>query len=566
MANGLRSSSLRRALLGVLTCLVALTTSPVLASGAPTILFTIKGGGWGHGIGMSQWGARGYALKTNPDTGKPYSYKAILSHYYQGTKVDTWANKTAITTLRRVRVNIDKDAHSRSSWWLSSGSDSAVTIWQTSSPDVKIVLPKTKTYWIVTASGDTQVRDDYLDPSTGKHKPHPSKVLKKFDGECTVSTGGLVRIKNSSGPYGHANIVWRGSMHFVPTTSSASKAINYVKLEEYLYGVVPRESPASWPAEALKAQAVAARSYAFQDVVEGRTLYCTTRSQVYGGQSRPSAQHEYESTTAAVDATRGQLVWYGSGKEPIKTFFFSSSGGRTANVEDVWTSSEPTPYYTSVADADQASPNYRWTYGPMMTSKLSPLIRAYVGSAKSAPAPYVIRNISLVQPASGYARYANVQWSNGVTYQIKGDQLRGALGLKSTHFGISARHEDTSKALARSSSWVTHSTSKSDNGTYLISKTKGANATLTFRGSSVKWVALKKDHYGKANVYIDGTYVETVDLYSATSTYRQTVFSESGLSDGEHKLTVKVRGDKRSAAEGTWISIDAFDVVGGKAP
>jgi len=146
-----------------------------------------------------------------------------------------------------------------------------------------------------------------------------------------------------------------------------------VTLKHYLYGVVPRESPASWKPEALKAQAVVAHSYAKAEVDpdddgvrnSASALYCTTSDQVYGGHSRLSqgvvVPHEQVSTNAAVDATLGKLVKYGT--TIVQTFFFSASGGHTANIEDSWSYSTPRPYYTGVDDPYEATPHRRTARG-----------------------------------------------------------------------------------------------------------------------------------------------------------------------------------------------------------
>ena len=115
------------------------------------------------------------------------------------------------------------------------------------------------------------------------------------------------------------------------------RAINMVGLEQYLYGVVPSEMPYTWAPEALKAQAIAARSYALATRRTGAfDLYPDTRSQVYLG-----IEHEKPSTNAAVNATAGQVVLYDG--QVAKTYFFSSSGGRTASAEDVWGEPVPVP-------------------------------------------------------------------------------------------------------------------------------------------------------------------------------------------------------------------------------
>ena len=135
--------------------------------------------------------------------------------------------------------------------------------------------------------------------------------------------------------------------------------INAVDVDDYVKGVVPLESPASWPIEALKAQAVAARTYALTTSKGGTGWdhYTDTRSQVYGGVGAEQA-----STNAAVDATAGQLVTYNG--EPVATYFFSTSGGRTEDVENTSLGTAPMPWLKSVRDKyDSVSPRHRW--GPI---------------------------------------------------------------------------------------------------------------------------------------------------------------------------------------------------------
>jgi len=122
---------------------------------------------------------------------------------------------------------------------------------------------------------------------------------------------------------------YRGSIQ-IDVTAGKLRAINMVGLEQYLYGVVPSEMPFRWLPEALKAQAVVARSYALATRRTGAfDLYPDTRSQVYLG-----IEHEKPSTNAAVNATAGQVVLYEG--QVAKTYFFSTSGGRTMSAEDAW--------------------------------------------------------------------------------------------------------------------------------------------------------------------------------------------------------------------------------------
>lgn len=143
---------------------------------------------------------------------------------------------------------------------------------------------------------------------------------------------------------------YRGGVSLLPKTSGKVAIINNLELEDYLKGVIPNEMPASWHKEALKAQAIVARSYAANSM----SLKNTTASQVYKGYTSEDAR-----TNQAVDETAGILVKY-NGK-PIQTFFYSTSGGRTANVGDVWNSNQASfPYLISVDDPYENSPHSNW--------------------------------------------------------------------------------------------------------------------------------------------------------------------------------------------------------------
>ncbi|WNS75108.1 SpoIID/LytB domain-containing protein [Bacillus sp. DTU_2020_1000418_1_SI_GHA_SEK_038] len=160
--------------------------------------------------------------------------------------------------------------------------------------------------------------------------------------EKISSSTSLVRVSNG--------ITYRGSFFLKPNGSKV-EIINILDMEDYLKGVVPSEMPASFHKEALKAQAISARSYAANTLM----LTSTAASQVYRGYSGEDAR-----TNAAIKETEGMLVKY-NGK-PIQTFFFSTSGGRTANVGDVWNSKqEHFPYLVSVDDPYESSPFSNWT-------------------------------------------------------------------------------------------------------------------------------------------------------------------------------------------------------------
>jgi stage II sporulation protein D len=141
-----------------------------------------------------------------------------------------------------------------------------------------------------------------------------------------------------------------------PAALGGLNVVNALGLEDYVRGVVSAESPSTWPADALKAQAVAARTYAITTSKSGDGFdqYADTRSQVYRGVAA-----ETPTTDAAVSETSGEVVTYQG--RPVVTYFFSTSGGRTENAEYGFPGGEPSPWLKSVEDPyDDVSPRHRW--------------------------------------------------------------------------------------------------------------------------------------------------------------------------------------------------------------
>jgi SpoIID/LytB domain protein len=189
-----------------------------------------------------------------------------------------------------------------------------------------------------------------------------------------------------------------------------------VGLEDYLKGVVPAEMPSSWHAEALKSQAVAARSYALSHRATAKPydLYSDTRSQVYAG-----IAVEKPTTSAAIDATAGQVLLY-NGKI-ADTLFSSSSGGRTAANAEAFAGSRPVPYLVSVADPYDFSPYKNW--GPVGVSG------ADVAKALNLKGP--VLDLTPTLGPSKRLVTASLRLPVG-SIVVSGSQLRSALGLRST--------------------------------------------------------------------------------------------------------------------------------------
>ncbi|MDQ2097011.1 MAG: SpoIID/LytB domain-containing protein [Tychonema bourrellyi B0820] len=212
---------------------------------------------------------------------------------------------------------------------------------------------------------------------------------------------------------------YRGRTLLIPQKSGLT-AVNYVDIEQYLYSVLGAEMSGNWPQEALKAQAVAARSYAIHQRLKSETdIYDvdnTQSSQVYKG-----LQTESSGTYAAVDATAGQVLTYNS--QIILAVFHSASGGHTENVEDVWT--EPLPYLRAVPDFDQGAPVYQWKESFTRT-QISNKISG-VGNVISMKPERTTRHGSvLTMKVVG----------DGGSRVMSGADLRRVLNLRSTRFTV----------------------------------------------------------------------------------------------------------------------------------
>ena len=179
-----------------------------------------------------------------------------------------------------------------------------------------------------------------------------------------VTGPGPITVLGASG-YLRNDGSYRGALEFRPGSLGGVNVINALDVDDYVRGVIPLEVSATWPAEALKAQAVAARTYALTTNKDGDGFdhYANTSSQVYGGVAAEQA-----TSNAAAAATKGQLVTYQG--EPVATYFFSTSGGRTEDVEKSGLGTEPLPWLRSVEDKyDSVSPRHRW--GPIRLSMAS---------------------------------------------------------------------------------------------------------------------------------------------------------------------------------------------------
>ena len=341
--------------------------SPQGGSTATVATFVINGRGWGHGVGLAQWGAYGFAKHG-------FTYDKILAHYYRGTTL-------APTGVARIKVLLIDAAK-------------------------KIVLSSPEPFTVVDGEG---IRHNI---ASGNYALTPAlKVALAPDAPAEPLPGPLRFVPGTS-PLWLAH-PWRGDL-IVSSTGSSISVVNSVPIEAYVRGVVSNEMPRDWPLEAVKAQAVAARSYALSHRHGADfDVFADTRDQVYGGIAT-----ETPVGNRAVAETRREVLMY-AGKVAT-TFFFSSSGGRTASVTDVFSGSKPFPYLVSVPDPyDTASPWHTW--GPVVLSASS------VARALSVPGLITLKTV----PATGRSR-AVVAVGKAGTVAFSAGQVRRALGLRST--------------------------------------------------------------------------------------------------------------------------------------
>jgi stage II sporulation protein D len=348
---------------------LAVLAGTVAAPARAGVSWVVHGHGFGHGVGMSAYGAYGYALH-----GKGYQF--ILGHYFTGTTLGT------LPGPRVVRVLLD----------ISPGD--------------------------VGFSAATSACGQALDPARTyeAHRSGSTVVLRSSGGRRLANCGPKLRAAGK-GRIAIAGVgTYRGALETVPTESASGSLniVNALAVDQYVKGVIPNESPPSWPVEELKAQAIASRSFALTAGVGGNgfDLYADTRSQVYEG-----LESEYSTSNAAATATRGQVVMYGG--KIAETLFSACSGGHTESIQNIF-GGPAVPYLQGVPDPyDGECPLHTWTLrfsGPEISGKLGSYLKGklkQVVITKRGVSPRIVE--------------AKLIGTGGVT-TVTGEQLEVALG------------------------------------------------------------------------------------------------------------------------------------------
>jgi stage II sporulation protein D len=353
------------------------TPTQYVAPSGSGVLFLVSGHGWGHGVGMGQWGAQGYAQQG-------YTYDQILSAYYPGT-----------------------------------------TLGQTTTTTIRVLLADAKTSLAISSAQPLTVEDgNGIDHTLAAGTTNLTPKLQlAVDGGAGQALTPPLTFSPAAGSKLTLGRVYRGQI-VVDVVNGKLRAVNVLPLEQYLYGVVPAEEPSSWLPAALQAQAVAARSYALasRKAAAPFDVYADGRSQAYLGVSA-----EKPTATQAVNETAGQVLLFGS--HVADTMFSSSTGGLTQSAADAF-GAPGKPYLVSVEDPfDTISPYHNWGPVPVTAKTLGQSLQV-AGRVVDAS---VTRNSSKrVRTVTVTALTGGKQSTTGVA----GSLTASALGLRSTWFSV----------------------------------------------------------------------------------------------------------------------------------
>ena len=387
------------------------TVSPPPAPASPVpAAFTVTGAGYGHGVGMSQYVAAQMAVEG-------WTAPQILGHYYSGAQVAT------APTPAEVAVQVFGSADAAATtfsvgagrWALHAG-DGAGAPLVAGDPTAKVQLKVVAGQPVAVVGGTTYPGPQWTGDRT---------VLRLSWNDTPGGAPAVASLAGTHGTYRHGRLTVR-------VVAGHLNVVNELLLNtQYLYGL--GEVPSSWGAEALKAQVIAARNYAVVAASRPRSASCDchvyddTRSQNFTGWKKESEGTDAvwgRRWVAAVDATvtsatSAQLLT--AGDALVNASYFSSSGGRTANSEDVW--SATVGYLRSVDDPFSATP------ANTMRSWTRTLTQARAATVFGVSD--IVRIDVAAVYSSGQMRTLRATTATGTTVTVtrKADQLRSLLGL-----------------------------------------------------------------------------------------------------------------------------------------
>ncbi len=394
---------MRRGIVAVV--LAAAVAGPPVGPARAAESFTFYGSGFGHGLGLSQWGAYGLALQG-------WSHGEILRHFYTGTRVEPAEEAPA-----RLRIGL---VQGRSRIRLEARVGGVELRLGGPGGELVATVPAGETWTVRERQGRYRILDAQgarVGPLVGGTDTHLFAVY--------APSGARVRVPEAGHTYARGWIEF--NIYACGGTGCLLRLVAVLTPQEYLYGL--GEVPSSWPGAALRAQAVAARSYAFAKARSGQNrpgcncaLYASALDQVYVGYDKEAGPGG-DRWVAAVDATDGEVVTYQG--SVIQAFYSSSSGGHTENNENVWGGS-PIAYLRGVCDPGDytpANPSAVWSV-TMSAQEVTDRLRPYTGDIGEVTGfSGIVRGVSgriVTLTVEGSARPAT----------ISGGVLRAALGLR----------------------------------------------------------------------------------------------------------------------------------------
>ena len=413
--------------------LAALMSALVVATAVPAsarTTVTIIGGGWGHGIGMSQYGAYGRAQNGA-------SSERILEHYYSGSSVTR-------KQMGRIRVGLLQGRSAIRVTPRKFRDDGGLVVFKEEGVPGRIASGRPGSTFRVEASG------------TGRMRLYKNDKLVKRDGRRAFGSpahplfaryekqGSMVHVTEKNIAYAYGQLEF-GSYQSSCGSGFCLRLVVVLPMQKYIYGL--GEVPSSWPMAALRSQAIAGRTYAYEKIQrlgQNRTpcacaVYDSVIDQAYIGDSKRTGSGSYwDEWKAAVDRTKGQVILHRG--DPIQALYSSSSGGHTENNENVW-GGTPLPYLRGVPDgpdATSANPNHNWRVRMSWNEFESELQRSYGGLGN-------LERFRIIKPLGVSGRVTVVKSADrgGVkivgsrtTYRDSGWDIRSALSLKDTLFRI----------------------------------------------------------------------------------------------------------------------------------
>ena len=404
---------------------ISIAVSPITflpnAANAETVpaTFAFQGSGYGHGVGMSQIGARAKALAGESAT-------AILQYYYTETIVET------VTDTQILRINLGNLLTSAKLRSDSKGAELqlfAGDLGETQTATPLLTFPSKTSLNLNLTDGLLAISTTR--GTTSKAITTGSAFTLRWSGTRYQAGSPTVISLTTNGAtkkYRHGQI----SLKVIrdKTLGKRLAIINSVRLQdEYLWGI--GEVPSSWPTQALEAQAIASRTYAYAKSTKIRSacdchLYATISDQTFAGYSKESEPRFGEIWKAAVNRTAGSIITYEG--RPITAYFSSSSGGTTETSEHAWGTA--TPYTVSVPD----SASVDVALNPRFASWTREIPQAVVAQAFALPDVISLTVLSN-NPAGSVALIQAIS-SDGSFAVLRGETFRSRSKLPSAWFSL----------------------------------------------------------------------------------------------------------------------------------